>query len=464
MVRGRILIVEDDVDVCRYIKMHLMMEEDVEAEVEFAHDRDTALQMADKGFDLIISDLWLPDGSGVVDKEGGLRVMERALESDAPPEVIVITGHSSTKTALEATRMGAFDYIVKPIDYSNLVSLIKRALESRERRRRAREEAVEAEEEYEIIGSSPKMIEVMKEIGRLARSDVTVLIQGESGTGKELVARMIHRYSPRRRGPFVPVNVSAIPSELMEAELFGIGRRVATGVEARPGFFMQAQGGTLFLDEIGELGLDLQPKLLRAIDFKEIQRVGGETVKVDVRIIAATNKNLKEAVERGEFRSDLYYRLSGAAITLPPLRERREDIPLLAEHFLKKYRRRLGREEVEGFSEEVMGIFMRHSWPGNVRELENAVKYAISTCRGTIITPDDLPAELREIERRSLSPLEELLSIDSLKEAQERFERLFILRKLRENNWNISLTAKKLGITRQQLHKKIKKLKLRKEV
>jgi DNA-binding NtrC family response regulator len=471
MITGKILIIEDEKDVCRYIQRHLMIEENLEVEIQFAHDRDTAMEAVERGsFDLIISDLWIPDLSGILDKEGGMKVVERAMELPHPPEVIIITGHGSPRTALEAIgRIGACDYIVKPIDYAYLVDLVKQTLEKR-KSAAAEGKRDEAEfKDYEIIGSTPQMIEVMKAIGRFARSDDTVLIQGESGTGKELAARAIHEHSARKDGPFIPVNVNAIVPELMEAELFGIGKRVATGVDARPGLFMQARGGTLFLDEIGELSLDIQPKLLRAIDFKEIQRVGGSTVRVDVRIIAATNKNLREAVERGEFRKDLFFRLSGATIHIPPLRERKADIPILANYFLRKHSSILGKDYIHGFSEEVIELLEGYSWPGNVRELENAVKYAISTCKGGTILPADLPPDLlremgrSEASQKGKSPLDEILTIDDLKEAQRRFERVFILKKLRENSWNISLTAKKLGITRQQLHKKINKLNLRDE-
>ena len=465
MISGRILIVEDERDICKYIQRHLMMEEDLNVEVQFAYDRDTAMEAVKEEFDLIISDLWIPDSNGTLDKEGGLKVVERAMELPDPPEVIIITGHGSSRSVLETVaRIGVFDYVVKPIDYANLVNTIRRALEKRKSLSIPRRGEGVKFREYEIIGATPQMIEVMKAIGRFARSDETVLIQGESGTGKELAARAIHEHSARKDKPFVPVNVNAIVPELMEAELFGIGKRVATGVDARPGFFMQAQGGTLFLDEIGELSLDIQPKLLRAIDFKEVQRVGGSTVKVDVRIIAATNKDLREAMKKGEFRKDLYYRLSGATIHIPPLRERREDIPLLADYFLRKHSHMLGKDHIQGFSEDVVELFKGYHWPGNVRELENAVKYAISTCSGRTITIQDLPRDLVEemgIIEPEGDPFEEILAIDDLKKARERFERIYILRKLRENSWNISLTAKKLGITRQQLHKKIEKLGLR---
>lgn len=464
MISGRILIVEDERDICRYIQRHLMMEDDLDVEVRFAHDRDSAIEAVEgEEFDLIISDLWIPDSSGILDKEGGLKVVERAMELPDPPEVIIITGHGSSRSVLETVaRIGVFDYVVKPIDYANLVNTVRRALEKRESL--PIPTADEMFREYEIIGSTPQMIEVMKAVARFARSDETVLIQGESGTGKELVARAIHEHSARKDKPFVPVNVNAIIPELMEAELFGIGKRVATGVDARPGFFMQAQGGTLFLDEIGELSLDIQPKLLRAIDFKEIQRVGGSTVKVDVRIIAATNRDLKEAMKKGEFRKDLYYRLSGATIRIPPLRERRKDIPLLADYFLRKHSYLFGKDHIQGFSDEVMELFEGYHWPGNVRELENAIKYAISICSGRTITIQDLPRDLVEemgLIEPERDPFEKIMQIDELRKARERFERIFILRKLHENSWNISLTAKKLGITRQQLHKKIEKLGLR---
>ena len=334
MKHARILIADDEQATCKYIDTQLKMETSIDASVDFAYNRDAAIAQLDENppYDLILVDLWMPDAQGVLDREAGLKVLKHSKKQHPIPQAIVITANSSSETALEASGLGIYDYVSKPINYTHLIEVVKEVLSQRDHEPPAQDGNIGSADDYEIIGKSPAMIEVMTTVGRVARSETDVLLYGESGTGKDFVARAIHKHSPRSGGPFEVVNCSAIPAELIEAELFGIGRRVATSVDQRQGKFQQAHGGTIFLDEIGDLSLEMQPKLLRVLDYKEIQGVGVKVQRVDVRIIAATNRDLGAAVEAGKFRSDLYYRLK-PIIALPPLREREGDIELLAWHF-----------------------------------------------------------------------------------------------------------------------------------
>ena len=475
MNRARILIADDEKAICRYISQQLEIEPTVEAEVDFAHNRDRAIQLLDTGapYDLLLLDLWMPDAEGVLDKEAGLKILKHSKHGPRISYAIMITANSSSKTALEASGLGVYDYISKPIDYTHLTNIIKMALTQQSSVKSHQDSPTtvasnDKPHDYEIIGNSNVMIDVMKKVGRIAASDVDVLICGESGTGKELVARAIHEHSDRRKGPFIDVNCSAIPSELIEAELFGIGKRVATAVDQRPGKFLQARGGTIFLDEIGDLSLDMQPKLLRVLDSKEVQGVGLHAQHVDVRIIAATNSDLESAVEAGEFRRELYYRLK-LTISLPPLRERVEDISILANHFLRKHARTPDQKRIRGFEEGILTRFKQYHWPGNIRELEKAVEYAVVTCTDILISPKDLPAEIfDEGDSIKLPPsvdgyssdanLLGLLNVPTIREASQGFERAFLEHKLQQNNWNIQETARQIGIKRQSLHRKLKEL------
>ena len=474
MNRARILIADDEKAICRYISQQLEIEPTVEADVDFAHDRDRAIQMLDTepAYDLLLLDLWMPDAQGVLDKEAGLKILKHSKHGLQISQAIMITANSSSKTALEASGLGVYDYISKPIDYTHLTDMVKIALMQRSSENPYQDSdttvaPTDKPHDYEIIGSSDVMIDVMKKVGRIAASDVDVLICGESGTGKELVARAIHEHSDRRKGPFIDVNCSAIPSELIEAELFGIGKRVATAVDQRPGKFLQARGGTILLDEIGDLSLAMQPKLLRVLDSKEVQGVGLHPQYVNVRVIAATNRDLESAVKAGEFRSDLYYRLK-LTISLPPLRERVEDISILANHFLRKHARAPDQKRIRGFEEGVLTRFEQYSWPGNIRELEKAVEYAVVTCTDTLISPRDLPAEIFDGSNTiKLPPVDGsssdvnllgLLDAPTIKEASQSFERIFLEHKLQQNNWNIQETARQIGIKRQSLHRKLKEL------
>ncbi|MBM3214602.1 sigma-54-dependent Fis family transcriptional regulator [Candidatus Poribacteria bacterium] len=466
MSASRILVADDNHDTCHYIVQCLRMETDLDVNVEIAYDRDSALAKlrdASTPFDVVIADLWMPDSANVRDEHGGLRVLDAGRAQTPPADVLIITGNSSADTALRASLTGARDYLIKPIDGDRLVATLREILSERRAPRESVPEPVDgAETLTPIIGASPVMIEVMRTIGRVARTELDLLIVGDSGTGKELVARTIHANSARANGPFVPVNCSAIPEQLLEAELFGIGRRVATEVDARPGRFMEAEGGTLFLDEIGEVSLDVQPKLLRAIELKEIQRVGSDVAKADVRIIAATNRQLADAVELGSFRRDLYYRLTGAVIRVPSLEERREDIPRLAEHFLRLYARRIGKS-IAGFDADAMRELTSRRWDGNVRELENAVEMACVRASGSIIRTQDIPDGEHAPTGRAASGngIESFLasmSRPSMEAATDEFQRLLIEHVLRQNGGNRTHAARQLGIGRTALHRKMKQL------
>ena len=482
----KILIADDEKDSLHYISMHLEMEPSLQdARVYFASNRDEAISLLNENskepFDLAIIDLWMPDSSGIRDEEAGLKVLEHSKEQRPRPEAIIITAHQSPASSLRAIANGAFDYIIRPIDYNELISQVKRALETHELIKESAGEDSDKLGDYAIIGDSKPMMDMIKEVGRIASTDENVLIYGETGTGKELIARAIHNNSRRKDKPFIPVNCTAIPQEQLEAELFGIGKGVATQVDARIGKFREADGGTLFLDEIGEIDIKTQPKLLRAIEQKEIQPVGREYGTVEVRIVAATNRDLQEAVGEGVFRIDLFHRF-GMPIQIPPLRERKDDIPKLAAHFLSKYKQRLDKNYIQGFEESAIHALRGYSWPGNVRELENAVQYAVVTCSGALISSNGLPKRIlsaevgtypRPVEDEGLFPelpedtatrmMQKLLDIDNLKEAEKGFAKIYLKCKLAENDWNVAATAKKLGLKRPSLHRKMKQLGLERE-
>ena len=475
MKQARILIADDEQATCKYIDKQFRMEPSIDADLDFAYDRDAAIALLNEKspYDLILIDLWMPDAQGVLDREAGLKVLRHSKDRQPAPQAIVITANSSSETALTASGLGIYDYISKPINYTHLIQTIKDVLSQLNREPLHQDYSSGLADDYEIIGNSPAMIEVMTTVGRVASSDADVLLYGESGTGKDFVARAIHKHSPRRDGPFEVVNCSAIPTELIEAELFGIGKRVATSVDQRPGKFQQADGGTIFLDEIGDLSVEMQPKLLRVLDYKEIQGIGVKVQRVDVRIIAATNRDLREAVAVGKFRSDLYYRLK-PVISLPPLREREGDIQLLAQCFLRKYARTPEQKRISGFDDAVLAAFERCPWSGNVRELEKAIELATLTCTGHQITARDLPPEIfggsahTELPIRDLDPLEAeiygLLGAETIKEASQAFERIFLAHKLKQNGWNIQATAEQIGLRRQSLHRKMNELGLQRDV
>jgi len=342
--------------------------------------------------DAMILDVRLPDMSG-------LDAYDEIRKIDSRVPVIIITAHATTETAIEATKRGAFEYLLKPLDLQQLRSVVNRALELSRLSRvpTVFDDSETTDQEGDrIVGRAPAMQEIYKAIGRVAGQDVTVLILGESGTGKELVSRAIYQYSKRNERPFLAINCAAIPESLLESEMFGHEKGSFTGAHrGRIGKFEQANGGTIFLDEIGDMTPATQAKLLRVLQDQKFERVGGnETIETDVRVIAATNQNLEELIKEGKFRSDLYYRLNVFTIRLPALRERLVDLPLLLDHFLKRFNRELGKQ-IRSISPEVMSCLEKHQWPGNVRELQSTAKYALINATGDVLTIDCLPDTLR---------------------------------------------------------------------
>ena len=387
--KGTVLVVDDEADVRRVVADALR---DAGCVVDTAPDAETALgRLAVGDVDVAFVDINLGGASG-------FDVLETVRKRGADTDVVVMTGKATVANAIEATRRGAYDYVTKPFDLDLIVSLTQRIMEGRRNARNAPAPLPEADGQakVEIVGSSPAMQEVYKIIGRMAASPTTVLIQGESGTGKEVIARAIHAYSSRSEGPFVAVNCSAIPADLLESEMFGHERGAFTGAtERRQGKFEQARGGTLFLDEISDMPLGLQAKLLRVLQEREFSRVGGhELLPADCRVIAATNKRLEGEVESGRFREDLYFRLKVVVIELPALRERRQDIPDLVRHFLDRINQR-ERFRVKGVSPEAMAMLVEQPWRGNVRELENVLLRAAALSPDRVLGPADLPVGSR---------------------------------------------------------------------
>ena len=392
----------------------------------------------------------------------GLEVLGRIREKDPEAVVIMISGHGSIETAVEATRRGAYDFLEKPLDTDRILLTIRNGLLARGLASEVARLRDEVESHYEIVGRSFAIRAVLERIEKVGPTDARVLITGENGSGKELVARALHRVSPRAEAPFVEVNCAAIPAELIESELFGHMKGAFTGAHTdRTGKFEQADGGTLFLDEIGDMSLSAQAKVLRALQEGLVTRVGGEKpIRVDVRVIAATNKDLEREIAGGRFREDLFFRLNVVPINVPALRERREDIPMLVRHFTERAiqeqrlpPRRLGADAVERLS--------RMEWPGNVRELKNTVERLLILSHGTEVG-------VREVERLLGGPQEgglppDLMEAESFATFKDRAERAFILAKLRENEWNVSETARVIDMPRSNLYKKIEKFGLVRE-
>jgi two-component system NtrC family response regulator len=448
MEKRKLLVVEDDDTIRSQMKWALMQE----YEVLVAENRAEALDLVTKERPEVVTlDLGLPPRPASPE-EGFLALAE--IKDQAPfAKVIVITGQGEKKNALEAIGRGAYDFFSKPIEIEELRVVLRRAfyLAELEREHRRLQLHLNTETFEGMIGTSPEMQAVFSAIRKVATTEAPVLVTGESGTGKELVARAIHRLSPRERGPFVVINCSAIPESLLESELFGHEKGAFTGAHIqRKGRFEKAEGGTLFLDEIGELSPLLQVKLLRFLQEQKIERVGGrEEISVDVRIIAATNRDLKEEMKEGRFREDLYYRLGVVVISLPPLRERDGDAMLLATVLLQRYAEENGKK-ILGFTYQAARAIENHSWPGNIRELENRVKRAVIMAEGPKITPQDL--ELT-------SPFEKYDG-KGLREAREELERDFIVRALARNRGNVSKAAEDLGISRPTLYELMEKLKI----
>ncbi|HVP36868.1 MAG TPA: sigma-54 dependent transcriptional regulator [Terriglobales bacterium] len=422
-------------------------------EVDVARDGELGLDKArEKRFDLVLTDLKLPNMDG-------LSVLTSFKDLDPEISVIVMTAYGTIETAVQAIKQGAFDFLTKPFDVDHLNVLIQRALENRRLLAEnvlLREELAQSLGFTEIIGKSEKMKEVTRLVKKVAPSDTTVLLLGESGTGKELFARAIHSLSPRKNGPYVAINCAAIPRELLENELFGSEKGAYTGAVVRKmGKFEIAEKGTIFLDEIGDLDIALQAKILRVLQEKRFERLGGtKTISVDVRVIAASNFDLKKAIEKKLFREDLYYRLSVFPISIPPLRERREDVPELADFFIRKYCMEMKKEK-KSPSADALSLMDKYHWPGNVRELENTVERAIILCEGKKIMPEHLAIRLpstSEIRLREGAGLKEVGQF-----AQAEAEKAMILRVLAQTRGNKRKTADILKIDYTTLFEKIKK-------
>ncbi len=459
-----VLIVDDELNIRRVLAAMLKREG---YDVTTAADGDQALAVLNRTpIHVVVTDLVMP-------RLGGLELLKRVSADFPDVPVIVITAHGTVESAVGALKAGAFDYITKPFEQEELKKVIAKAARAHEIERQNVHAAAPDVERAPLVGQSPALRAVYEVIAKVADSPSTVLISGESGTGKELVARALHRRSSRRDRPLIKVNCAAIPKDLVESELFGYEKGAFTGaVGSKPGRFELADGGTLFLDEIGEVPVEMQVKLLRALQESEFERVGGiKTLRVDVRLIAATNRDLKALIAEGRFREDLYYRLAVVPIALPPLRERREDIPLLVEHFIEKYDARLGKR-VERVDDEAMQLLTSYHWPGNIRELENLMERSVLFADGPVITAASLPDSLRERAPgappiAAVGPLGAIAAPSgaSMKEivrqAQLELERELIVRALEETSGNVTRAAKRLQISRKSLQIKMKELGLR---
>lgn len=407
--------------------------------------------------DLVLLDLKLPGMQGT-------EALETLRQASPPPDVVIMTAYASIRSAVEAMRNGAFDYITKPFDNDEMLLLVERVLEVRRLHQEVDALRTELETRYgfhEIIGISRPMQEVFRVMAKVAKVDATLLIYGESGTGKELVAKAVHRRSGRADGPFVAVNCGAIPQTLIESEFFGHERGAFTDAkEARPGSFEQASGGTLFLDEIGELPLDAQAKLLRVLQEHRITRVGGRrSIPVDVRILAATHRDLESMVGAGLFREDLFWRIHVVSLTLPPLRERRDDLPLLIDHLFDQARRELG-VGAQSIDRAARRLLLEYDWPGNVRELENVLTRALVLCEGEELTVGDLPARIRGETALGgggeVGALEELTLAEAVRQTTEKVEKAMIRTHLEQHGGNRTATAESLGVSRKTLFNKMR--------
>ncbi|MBI2529104.1 MAG: sigma-54-dependent Fis family transcriptional regulator [Candidatus Rokubacteria bacterium] len=442
--RARVLVVDDEPDMARNVGM-ILVNAGLEAIVETESLR--ALELLERERpDLVVADLRMPDLDG-------LALLQRARRLHAGLPVVMLTAYASVDSAVEAMKKGASDYLAKPFAPEELVLRVEKALawvELAEENRYLRERVASGERGARLVGESPALAEVMRLVDKVAATDAKVLLVGESGTGKELIARTIHQRGPHPEAPFFAINCGALTESLLESELFGHERGAFTGaVATKRGIFEMASGGTLLLDEIGETSLAFQTKLLRAVQEAEFFRVGGtRPLRVQARLVSSSNRDLRKAVAEGRFREDLFYRLSVVTVTVPPLRERGEDIPLLASHFLRVYATQI-KKKVHGIHPDAMALLARYRWPGNVRELENVIERAVIMVEGDDqILPEDLPGDLVS------EPVVPAGPMDGVREA----ERDVILRALRECNWNRSLAAKRLGIGRRTLYDKLTRL------
>jgi two-component system, NtrC family, nitrogen regulation response regulator NtrX len=440
MIKSSVMIVDDEEGIRESLSGIF---EDEGHEVLTAGSGEEALRaLKEQTPDLILLDVWLP---GV----DGLETLKEIKGLNPELPVIMISGHGNIELALKATRAGAYDFLEKPLSLERVLFVAQRALEKRTLEMENKTLRQDMTKKWRLVGSSPKMVHLREQIEMAAKSNGRVLILGESGSGKELIAHLLHEHSSRVEKPFVEMNCAAIPQELIESELFGHEKGSFTGAfERKKGKFELADEGTLFLDEVGDMSLTTQSKVLRVMETQEFQRVGGnKNIKVDVRIIAATNKDLIEEVKKGNFREDLLYRLNVIPISVPPLRERREDIPAIVEHFLSYFAVEYG-QKPKTITEDGLKALESYEWPGNIRELRNMIE------RLVIMTPSNtITAKNIMVVSASRS---DYFVFNTLREARDSFEKDFIIKKLEENNWNISKTAEILEIERSNLHRKIK--------
>lgn len=454
----KVLIVEDEHSMRRVLQAMLKKQG---FEVHTATNGREAIQALNAhAVSVIVSDIKMPEMDG-------MELLSHVMAHFPGIPMILITAHGTVDSAVEALKKGAFDYVTKPFDLDELQQVVQKAQQTYQLNSRYYRPAPEELGQYDIIGRSRKMMEIYDAIAKVADTPSTVLITGEHGTGKELVARALHQHSSRRGKPFITINCAAIPHNLMESELFGHEKGAFTGaVSAKAGKFELADGGTLFLDEIGEIPVEMQVKLLRILQYESFERVGGvKTLNVNVRLVAATNRDLEEMIKEETFRQDLYYRLKVVPITLPPLRERRSDIPLLMAHFLERFNQRLNKE-IEGVTPEVMACLEEYEWPGNIRELENVVERIVLFSNGPRISLQDLPPEL--LRRGEATTTTHIVGVDGSlslpemwKQEKERLERGMIAQALDQTGGNVTQSAKILGISRKSLQKKMKELDLR---
>ncbi|HXO29730.1 MAG TPA: sigma-54 dependent transcriptional regulator [Thermoanaerobaculia bacterium] len=452
----RILIVDDEAGIRSTLSG--ILEDEGYGVAAVGTAAEATARLGAEAFDAVLLDLWLPDRDG----------MELLSELREQP-VIVISGHASVDTAVKATRLGAYDFLEKPLSLSRVVVTVQNALERGRLARELQQLSDRLARAEPLLGGSPRMQRLKAELATAARSESRILILGENGTGKELVARQVHRLSGRSRGPFVEVNCAAIPEDLIESELFGHVRGAFTGaVGDRPGRFEQADGGTLFLDEVADMSLKTQARVLRVLQEQRFERVGGTSpIRVDVRVLAATNKDLEDEIRQGRFREDLYFRLAVIPLRVPPLRERAEDVPILAAHFIALFAHEL-KQRPKAVDREAMRLLEEYAWPGNVRELRNLVERMMIMVPGATIAAADLAAAIRAdggsggsggaggSARASAERALWEADYASLREARGAFEKHFIERKLAELEGNVSRTAQVLGLERSNLYRKMR--------
>jgi DNA-binding NtrC family response regulator len=453
MRNEKVLIIDDSPEILERLSEFLIAEG---FDVDTASDGSVGIKkIEDKFYDLVLTDLKMPGADGI-------SVLKYVVDHSPESICIILTGFGTIKNAVEAIRMGAFDYLTKPVKMEEILLTFQRALEYRNLKRENFQLRNQLKKKYQfknIIGDSPPMQKIFEIIEKVADTDSTVLIHGESGTGKEIIAKAIHYNSYRREGPFIPVNCAAIPSGLLESELFGHEKGAFThAVKTRIGRFELANGGTIFLDEIGDMDLQMQSKLLRVLQEREFERIGGvKPIKIDIRVIAATHQDLKEAVKRKTFREDLFYRLNVIPIEVPSLRERKSDIPLLVHHFINQFSK-TKKKEIHGITEEALKKLIEYDWPGNVRELENMIERMVILTNHKTLTIDDIPEKILSSSRSDgVGGFEIPEEGISLEEALNEFERRLILHALRKTGWVKNKAAQLLRVNRTTLIEKIKR-------